>query len=216
MRFLVNAGPTHEAIDPVRFIGNHSSGKMGVAIASAAAVCGAEVHLVAGPGVIIPSGASFDVTSVTTAAAMADACNGLFAECDVAVLAAAVADFTPEVSHGSKIKRGSDDMVIRLKPTADIAAGLGSTKKSGQLVVGFALETDNEMENAVGKLKRKNLDMIVLNSLRDEGAGFGGDSNRVTIFDRYNKIDKFELKPKDEVAYDILGKIASLRQKMMK
>jgi len=213
---LVNAGPTHEAIDPVRFIGNHSSGKMGVAIALAAVACGAEVHLVAGPGVIMPPHASFDVTRVTTAASMAESCNALFPECDVAVLAAAVADFTPEVSLGSKIKRGKEDMVIRLKPTADIAAGLGSAKKKGQMVVGFALETDNEMENAVGKLKRKSLDMIVLNSLRDEGAGFGGDTNRVTIVDRYNKIDKFELKPKDEVAFDILGKIASLRQKMKK
>lgn len=189
---------------------------MGIAIALAAVSCGAEVDLVAGPGVIVPPGAAFNVKRVSTAAEMADACNGLFPECDVAVLAAAVADFTPEVSLGSKIKRGKDDMVIRLKPTADIAAGLGSAKKRGQLVVGFALETDNELENAVGKLKRKNLDMIVLNSLRDEGAGFGGDTNRVTIIDRYNKIDKFELKPKDEVAFDILGRIASLRQKMMK
>jgi phosphopantothenoylcysteine decarboxylase/phosphopantothenate--cysteine ligase len=189
---------------------------MGVAIASAAESCGALVHLVAGPGVIVPPDASMVVTMVTTAAEMADACNALFPKCDVAVLSAAVADFTPEVSHGSKIKRGSDDMVIKLKPTADIAAGLGSAKKRGQLVVGFALETDNEMENAIGKLKRKNLDMIVLNSLRDEGAGFGGDTNMVTIIDRYNKIDKFELKPKYEVAFDILGKIASLRQKMKK
>lgn len=213
---LINAGPTHEAIDPVRFIGNHSSGKMGVALAAAAVACGAEVHLVAGPGVFIPEYALYSVTRVTTAAEMSEACNRLFPGFDIAVLAAAVADFTPEVSHGSKIKRGRDDMVITLKPTADIAAGLGSSKKRGQMVVGFALETDNEIENAIGKLKRKNLDMIVLNSLRDEGAGFGGDTNRVTIIDRYNKIDKFELKPKDKVAFDILGKIAALRQKLMK
>ena len=184
--------------------------------ATAAVSCGAEVHLVAGPRVAVSPDASLRVTRVTTAAEMAEACNSLFPECDIAVLSAAVADFTPEVSHGSKIKRGHGEMVIRLSPTADIAAGLGSTKKKGQMVVGFALETDNEMENAVGKLKRKNLDMIVLNSLRDEGAGFGGDTNRVTIIDKYNKIDIFELKPKDEVAFDILGKIASLRQKMRK
>ncbi len=213
---LVNAGPTYEKIDPVRFIGNHSTGKMGVAIASAAASCGAKVQLVAGPGVVVQPDSSIMVTRVTTAAEMSEACNSLFPGCDVAVLAAAVADFTPEVTHGSKIKRGREDMVIRLRPTADIAAGLGSARKRGQIVVGFALETDNEIENAMGKLKRKSLDMIVLNSLRDEGAGFGGDNNRVTIIDKYNKIDKFELKPKDEVAFDILVSIASLRQKMMK
>lgn len=189
---------------------------MGVALAQAASECGAEVHLVAGPGVKVPLGAGYLITRVTTASEMASACMGIFPWCDVAVLAAAVADFTPEVTHFSKVKRGADDLVLRLKPTTDIAAVLGSAKKSGQLVAGFALETDNEIENAFGKLRRKNLDLIVLNSLRDEGAGFGVETNRVTIIDRYNKIDKFELKPKDEVAFDIMRKIASLRKKMSK
>ena len=213
---LINAGPTHEAIDPVRFIGNHSSGKMGVALATAAADCGASVHLVAGPGVVVPVTAGLQVTRVTSAAEMADACYSIFPSCDVAILAAAVADFTPETSHDRKMKRGEDDLVLRLKPTADIAAGLGSAKKEGQLLAGFALETDNELENAAGKLKRKNLDMIVLNSLRDSGAGFGGDTNKITIIDKYNIIDKFELKSKDEVALDILEKVASLYQNMKK
>jgi len=189
---------------------------MGISIATAAAVCGAEVQLVAGPGVATPEGSPYHVHRVTSAAEMAEACFRLFPHCDIAILAAAVADFTPEIAHVTKVKRGSDDFIIRLKPTTDIAAALGSAKKSNQTLAGFALETDNEIENAVGKLQRKNLDMIVLNSLRDEGAGFGVATNRVTIIDRYNKIDKFELKPKDEVAYDILKKIASLRQKMRK
>lgn len=186
---------------------------MGIAIAVAAEKCGADVHLVAGPGVNVPAGLMLSETRVTSAAEMAEACVKAFPSCDVAILAAAVADFTPEVKHGSKLKRGDQDLIIRLKPTADIAGSLGSAKKAGQLLVGFALETDNEVDNAIGKLKRKNLDMIVLNSLRDEGAGFGTDTNRITIIDKYNNIDKFELKSKDEVAMDILGKIASLTQK---
>jgi phosphopantothenoylcysteine decarboxylase / phosphopantothenate---cysteine ligase len=212
LNILINAGPTYESIDPVRFIGNHSSGKMGIALAIAAEKCGAEVHLVAGPGVIVPAGFRFNVTRITSAAEMAQACTIAFPSCNVAILAAAVADFTPEVKHGSKLKRGEQDLIIRLKPTTDIAGSLGSAKRAGQILVGFALETDNEVDNAIGKLKRKNLDMIVLNSLRDEGAGFGTDTNRVTIIDKYNNIDKFELKSKDEVALDILGKIASLTQ----
>jgi phosphopantothenoylcysteine decarboxylase/phosphopantothenate--cysteine ligase len=189
---------------------------MGVALATAAADCGASVHLVAGPGVVVPVTAGLQVTRVTSAAEMADACYSIFPSCDVAILAAAVADFTPETSHDRKMKRGEDDLVLRLKPTADIAAGLGSAKKEGQLLAGFALETDNELENAAGKLKRKNLDMIVLNSLSDSGAGFGGDTNEITIIDKYNIIDKFELKSKDEVALDILEKVASLYQNMKK
>lgn len=189
---------------------------MGVAIAAAAADCGADVHLVAGPGVSIPPGSQFKITRVTTADQMASACSEIFPWCNVAVLAAAVADFTPEVKLDSKVKRGDAGLVLRLKPTADIAAGLGSAKKRGQVIAGFALETDNELENAIAKMKRKRLDMIVLNSLRDQGAGFGTETNKVTIIDSNNKIDKFELKPKEEVALDILAKIASLRQKMMR
>jgi len=212
LKILINAGPTHESIDPVRFIGNHSSGKMGIALANAAHKSGAEVHLVAGPGVGDPDN-GIAVTRVTSAAEMAEACIELFPSFNVAILAAAVADFTPVVQLESKLKRGDDDLIIKLKPTSDIARSLGSLKKPGQAIVGFALETNNELDNATDKLKRKNLDIIVLNSLRDAGAGFGGDPNKVTIIDKYNNIDKFELKSKSEVAYDILEKIASLIQK---
>ena len=189
---------------------------MGVAIAIAAEKCGAVVHLVAGPGVIVPENTNISLTRVISAKEMANACIDYFKVNDVAILAAAVADFTPEIQHSSKIKRGDDSLVIKLKPTTDIARTLGSTKKKEQLIVGFALETDNELENALGKLKRKNLDLIVLNSLRDQGAGFGTDTNKVTLIDKYNNIDKFELKSKDEVALDILGKIASLTQNIRK
>jgi len=189
---------------------------MGVAIATAAENCGAIVHLVAGPGVVVPENTNILITRVTSANEMASACIDSFRENDVAILAAAVADFTPEVQNTSKIKRGDDSLVIKLRPTTDIAHTLGSTKKEGQIIVGFALETDNELENALGKLKRKNLDLIVLNSLRDKGAGFGTDTNKVTLIDKYNIIDKFELKSKDEVAFDILGKIASLTQNIRK
>ncbi|HWR75078.1 MAG TPA: phosphopantothenoylcysteine decarboxylase, partial [Bacteroidales bacterium] len=141
---------------------------------------------------------------------MTEASEKAFRECDIAILAAAVADFTPETIADTKIKRGSGEMVLRLKPTEDIAALLGSRKKPHQLLVGFALETDNEVNNALGKLKKKNLDLIVLNSLSDEGAGFGHETNRITLIDRNNNIDKFELKTKGEVASDILHKIISL------
>jgi phosphopantothenoylcysteine decarboxylase/phosphopantothenate--cysteine ligase len=141
---------------------------------------------------------------------MKEATVAAFSTCDIAILAAAVADFTPEHRHETKVKRGDDDMVIRLKPTDDIAACLGKMKRKGQLLAGFALETDNELENAKGKLRRKNLDLIILNSLKDQGAGFGHHTNRVTIIDSNDNIDKFELKTKDEVALDILKKIISL------
>jgi phosphopantothenoylcysteine decarboxylase/phosphopantothenate--cysteine ligase len=148
--------------------------------------------------------------SVTTAAEMTEASVKAFSDCDIAILAAAVADYTPETISGTKIKRGSGEMVIRLKPTEDIAALLGSRKKKHQFVAGFALETNDEVDNAIAKLKRKNLDMIILNSLRDEGAGFGHETNRISIIDSNNNIDKFELKTKGEVASDILHKIISL------
>jgi len=209
-KVFINAGPTVEPIDPVRYISNHSSGRMGIALADAAAALGAKVTLVLGPVTMKPSGAMVHTVSVTTAAEMKEASVKAFGECDIAILAAAVADFTPETISGTKIKRGSGEMVIRLKPTEDIAALLGSRKKKHQVLVGFALETDDEVSNAINKLKRKNLDMIVLNSLRDEGAGFGHETNRITIIDRNNNIDKFELKTKDEVASDILHKIISL------
>lgn len=183
---------------------------MGIALAEAAAGMGADVTLVLGPVSIMPHSGSISILHVTTAAEMKEATVAAFGTCNIAILAAAVADFTPEHPHGSKVKRGDDDMVIRLKPTEDIAALLGRMKRKGQFLAGFALETDNELENAKGKLRRKNLDLIILNSLKDQGAGFGHDTNRVTIIDNNNNIDKFELKTKDEVASDILKKIISL------
>jgi len=209
-KVFINAGPTVEPIDPVRYISNHSSGRMGIALADGAAALGAKVTLVLGPATLKPSNTLVHTVSVTTAAEMKEASVEAFRECDIAILAAAVADFTPETISGIKIKRGSGEMVIRLKPTEDIAALLGSLKKKNQFLVGFALETDDEVGNAIAKLKRKNLDMIVLNSLRDEGAGFGHETNRITIIDNNNNIDKFELKTKGEVASDILSKIISL------
>jgi phosphopantothenoylcysteine decarboxylase/phosphopantothenate--cysteine ligase len=209
-KVFINAGPTVEPIDPVRYISNHSSGRMGIALADGAAALGARVTLVLGPATLKPSNTLVHTVSVTTAAEMKDASVKAFRECDIAILAAAVADFTPETVSGTKIKRGSGEMVLRLKPTEDIAALLGKRKKKNQFLVGFALETSDEVGNAIAKLKRKNLDMIVLNSLRDEGAGFGHETNRITIIDNNNNIDKFELKTKGEVASDILHKIISL------
>lgn len=209
-RILINAGPTQENIDPVRFISNHSSGKMGIAIADAAADAGADVELILGPVQIVPKSKNIKVIRVVSAASMAVECISRFKTCDIAILAAAVADFTPETISDKKIKKGDGDLVIRLKPTTDIAAELGRMKRQDQFIAGFALETDNEIENARAKLLRKNMDIIVLNSLKDKGAGFGHDTNRITIIDRYNNIDKFGLKSKDEAARDILGKIISL------
>jgi len=209
-RILINAGPTREPIDPVRFISNHSSGKMGIALADAAKSLGAEVTLVLGPVEIRPENKDINIVPVTTASEMAAECIRIFPLCDIAILAAAVADFTPETSSKAKIKKTEGPLILKLVPTTDIASELGRMKKPGQLVVGFALETGNELENALGKLRKKNLDLIVLNSLRDPGAGFGHDTNRITLVDRNNNIDKFELKTKKEAAYDILGKIVTL------
>jgi phosphopantothenoylcysteine decarboxylase/phosphopantothenate--cysteine ligase len=209
-KVFINAGPTVEPIDPVRYISNHSSGRMGIALADEAAAMGAEVTLVLGPATLRPSHVQVHTVNVTTAAEMKEASVKAFSECDIAILAAAVADFTPETTSDTKIKRGSAEMVIRLKPTEDIAALLGSRKRQHQFLAGFALETNDEVSNAIGKLKRKNLDLIILNSLRDEGAGFGHETNRISIIDRNNNIDKFELKTKGEVASDILHKIISL------
>ena len=209
-RVFINAGPTVEPIDPVRYISNYSSGRMGISLADTAARMGAGVTLVLGPVGIKPQEKSITVVPVKTAAEMKEASLAAFATCDIAILAAAVADFTPETTSATKVKRGGADLVIRLRPTEDIAAYLGSIKKEGQFLAGFALETDDEIANARGKMQRKNLDMIILNSLRDEGAGFGHDTNRITIIDRTDNIDKFDLKSKDEVASDILKRIISL------
>ncbi len=209
-RVMINAGPTVEPIDPVRFISNHSSGRMGIALADEAARLGAEVTLVLGPVSLKPSGKDINIVPVETASEMKAASLEAFRTCDIAILAAAVADFTPEKVHETKMKRGPGYLELRLKPTEDIAASLGGMKKKGQILAGFALETENETENARGKLQRKNLDLIILNSLRDKGAGFGYETNRITIIDSNNNIDKFELKSKEEVASDIFNKIISL------
>lgn len=204
---LVTAGPTHEAIDPVRFIGNHSSGKMGYAIAERLATLGAKVNLVAGPTSLHTSHPRIHVTHVVSAQQMYEACVSFFPETDIAVLAAAVADYRPTVQHGQKVKKSAEATALQLEPTMDIAASLGGMKKNGQFVVGFALETENERANAIGKIDSKNLDMIVLNSLRDEGAAFGHDTNKVTIIDRERNAVDYELKSKKEVAQDIVDAI---------
>jgi phosphopantothenoylcysteine decarboxylase/phosphopantothenate--cysteine ligase len=207
---LINAGPTREPIDPVRFISNYSSGKMGIALADAAAELGASVDLILGPSEILPKNSTVKVTRVTTAESMASECISRFPSCDVAILSAAVADYTPIEQKPEKMKKDNNVITLKLKPTTDITKTLGEMKKQSQILVGFALETDNEIANAKSKLKRKNLDLIILNSLRDEGAGFEHDTNRIMIIDKYNIIDKFELKSKEEAARDILDRIVSM------
>ncbi|MBI2270361.1 MAG: bifunctional phosphopantothenoylcysteine decarboxylase/phosphopantothenate--cysteine ligase CoaBC [Bacteroidetes bacterium] len=204
---LVTAGPTYEAIDPVRFIGNHSSGKMGFAIAEELARQGAEVVLISGPTMQTAGNTSIRLIHVTSAKEMLDECLRSFPSSDVVVMSAAVSDYTPSVTAKQKIKKKGDDLAIKLKPTTDILAELGRKKKASQVLVGFALETNNELEHAKEKLKKKKLDFIVLNSLKDKGAGFKGDTNKITIIDKNNKTTKFELKDKKEVARDVVKKI---------
>ena len=206
-RVMVSAGPTHEPIDPVRFIGNSSSGLMGIEIACAFADRGAEVDLVLGPTHLKADFPGVTVHNVTTAQEMNDVCTGLFPNADVAVMAAAVADFTPDKVSDSKIKKEAGMDSINLVPTKDILAGLGSVKKEGQILVGFALETDNELENAKSKLQRKNLDLIVLNSLKDEGAGFTVSTNKVTFIGKNNKHRELPLLSKKEVADQLVEAI---------
>lgn len=204
---FVSAGPTYEPIDPVRFIGNHSSGKMGVAIAKELHHRGAEVTLILGPSSLRFSENGIQLMQVTTANEMYEACHRGFENADIAVMAAAVADYTPVVVADEKIKKGKDRFVIELEKTRDILKSLGEKKKKNQVLVGFALETENEREYALGKLKSKNADLIVLNSLNDEGAGFGIDTNKITIFDKSGKEFNFGVKPKTEVARDIVDTI---------
>ena len=180
---------------------------MGIALAETAAAMGAEVKLVLGPGSVLPSVTGIDVTNVFSASDMFEAAMRIFPESDCGIMAAAVSDFEPEKIHDQKVKRGKEDWVIRLKPTRDIAFSLGKIKKSGQLLIGFALETDDEIQNARKKLGKKNLDFIVLNSLEDPGAGFGYDTNKISILDQDNNIQHFELKSKRDVARDILDKV---------
>ncbi len=205
---LVTAGPTYEAIDPVRFIGNHSSGKMGFALAEELAAAGAFVTLVCGPNQLELRNKSIKRIDVTSAEEMYQAAAGTFKNTDIAILAAAVADFRPEKASAKKIKKKEGKVPeIALVKTKDIAAELGKRKTKKQLLVGFALETDNEVANAKEKLRKKNLDMIVLNSLRQKGAGFSGDSNKVSILDKNNKTLNFDLKTKQLVAKDIVLEI---------
>ena len=206
----MTSGPTVEAIDPVRFISNHSTGKMGTAIADELAAQGAEVILVSGPVQIKPKHSAVQVVNVQSAAQMYEAAIAHFPNVDIAILTAAVADYTPMEVATEKIKKKAEEgMVIELKKTKDIAAELGKIKKKGQLMVGFALETENFAANAQSKLMRKNLDFIVLNSLKDKGAGFGFDTNKVTFMDTEGTVERFELKTKKEVAKDIINKIIS-------
>jgi phosphopantothenoylcysteine decarboxylase/phosphopantothenate--cysteine ligase len=203
---LVTAGPTHEAIDPVRFIGNNSSGKMGYAIAEALASRGAKVELVSGPTHLSIAHPNITVTKVTSAEEMYNACSSVFPKMDITVLSAAVADFRPTVKADQKIKKGEGGLTLELMKTYDIAAELGKIKKAGQIMVGFALETQNEKANAEKKLGAKNFDFIVLNSLQDTGAGFGYDTNKVTIIGK-DLTREFNLKSKKEVAADIVNLI---------
>jgi phosphopantothenoylcysteine decarboxylase / phosphopantothenate---cysteine ligase len=204
---LVTAGPTYEAIDPVRFIGNHSSGKMGFAIAEALAEEGASVNLVSGPTHQHTQNASINVIPVMSAEDMYTRCNELFPNTDITVLSAAVADYKPKHVADQKIKKKDEDISLDLVKTHDIAASLGKLKHNGQIIVGFALETEKEKANALKKLEAKNFDFIVLNSLNDKGAGFSHDTNKVTIISRDQKEQSFELKTKKEVAHDIVSAI---------
>lgn len=202
-KIMITAGPTYEKIDPVRFIGNYSSGKMGFALAEECARRGAEVLLIAGPVRQQVHHSRIRRIDVKSAADMYEEAMKHYPTVDVGILCAAVADFTPETVADQKIKRVGDELQLRLKPTSDIAAALGRTKAPGQKLVGFALETNDEQQNAEGKLHRKNLDFIVLNSLNDAGAGFRHDTNKITIIDRQGKTE-YPLKPKTEVASDIV------------
>jgi phosphopantothenoylcysteine decarboxylase/phosphopantothenate--cysteine ligase len=212
-KIMITAGPTYEKIDPVRFISNYSSGKMGFALAEECAHRGADVTLVCGPVGLQTNHPSIRRINVESAEEMYQAVTDLFSDQDVAILAAAVADFTPETKAAQKLKRENNQLILQLKPTHDIAAALGERKKEHQILVGFALETENEIENAQAKLKRKKLDMIVLNSLQNAQAGFGYDTNQVTIIEKNGSIIEYPLKDKHHVARDIMNAIERLMTK---
>lgn len=199
---MVTSGPTHEPIDPVRFISNHSTGKMGAAIALEMAKRGAKVKFISGPVKDYPHHTGIEVSKVQSADQMYEKAKSYFNEADIAIFTAAVADYKPENPASSKIKKKEEKLTLALAPNTDIAKELGVIKKH-QFTVGFALETDQEEDNAIRKLKKKNLDLIVLNSLKDNGAGFAHDTNKVSIFDKYNNVQHFELKTKAEVAKDL-------------
>ena len=209
-KILVTAGPTHEPIDPVRFIGNNSSGKMGIALSQELAARGADVSLVMGPTAILPKGRGIQLIKVNTAEEMYQACVDEFPKADVAIMSAAVADYRPLNKSTNKIKKQHDDLSIELVKTKDILKTLGERKVNGQILVGFALETTNEREYALNKLKSKNADLIVMNSLNDKGAGFGVDTNKVTIFEKNGNEIAYETKPKQQVARDIVDRIVNM------
>ena len=209
-KVLVTAGPTYEAIDPVRFIGNHSSGKMGIAIANELYRRGAEVTLIMGPTTAEFSANGILLVRVTSADEMYKACHKVFADADLAVMSAAVADYKPVTKAKDKIKKKEENLKLELTQTKDILKSLGEKKKRGQVLVGFALETANEKKHAREKLVKKNADMIILNSLNDAGAGFGHDTNKITIFRKKGKEIAFDTKPKEEVAKDIVDTIIRL------
>jgi phosphopantothenoylcysteine decarboxylase / phosphopantothenate---cysteine ligase len=209
-KVLITAGPTHEKIDAVRFIGNHSSGKMGFAIAEECIARGADVTVVCGPVGIDKINPKINIIRVCSASQMFDKTISQTNESDIIILAAAVADFSPINSSESKLKRGSENLTIELKPTKDIAAEVGKLKNSNQISVGFALENENETENAKSKLRRKNLDFIVLNSMNDLGAGFNTETNKITIINNKDEIFRFELKSKNLVAIDIIDKLEEI------
>ena len=210
-KIVITAGPTYEKIDPVRFIGNYSSGKMGFALAEACAAQGAEVTLIVGPVSLTTTHPNIHRVDVESAEEMYEAAMAAYPEADAGILCAAVADYRPEVQAGEKIKRESKgDIMLHLVPNKDIAASLGAIKREGQVLVGFALETNNEATNAESKLKRKNLDFIVLNSLRDAGAGFRCDTNKISIIDNKGEVASYPLKSKQGVATDIVNKLATL------
>lgn len=211
-KILVTAGPTYEAIDPVRFIGNHSSGKMGFAIADALASLGADVTLVSGPTAQHAKHSVVNRVDVVSAADMLAACLNYFPTVHACIMSAAVADYTPSVVSDKKIKKQDGDLNIELKKTVDILKTLGGQKRNGQLLVGFALETNDEEQNAKDKLLKKNLDFIVLNSLNDRGAGFQTDTNKITIIDRDLVSTEYDLKTKDQVAADICQKLIEMMQ----
>jgi phosphopantothenoylcysteine decarboxylase/phosphopantothenate--cysteine ligase len=211
-KVLITAGPTYEKIDPVRFIGNYSSGKMGYALAEECASRGAEVILVSGPVTLKEHHPNIRRIDVESAEEMYEEARRAYTDADAGILCAAVADFTPDHTADHKIKRGKDGMTIQLKPTKDIAASLGATKKEEQVLVGFALETNDEQQNAKGKLERKNFDFIVLNSLNDKGAGFRVDTNKISIIDRQD-ITSYPLKNKSEVAKDIIDRLVQTLNK---
>ena len=207
---LVTAGPTYEPLDPVRFVGNHSSGKMGVSIANELKKRGATVTLVLGPVQQSFEMGGLSVIHVNTAEEMYKACNTEFEHADITIMAAAVADYTPVKKESSKIKKKDELLTLELKKTKDILKSLGEIKSTNQLLVGFALETDNARQHAIEKLNTKKADMIVLNSMKDEGAGFGGDTNKITIFDKSGFEKQFDTKSKQDVAKDIVNTIIDL------